>query len=414
MHKQLKNLPKTPGVYFFCDRRGKILYIGSSGSIRTRVSSYWQSIDSKVKKMLAQAGKIKYKKTDSVLEAILLEAELIKARQPKYNVKLKDDKSFMVIAISKEEFPRVWVTRLSKVTEPIDFFGPYTSAKLARRALEILRKIFPARICKNIPKRACLEYHLGRCPAPCLGKISPRDYQKNINHLKLILKGKIKALLSRLKKEMKEASDKEDFEKASSIRDKIFAISHIKDISLLAKETPLIIKGRIEAYDISSIRGKLATGSMTVFEDGELAKSQYRKFKIRNLSGGDVGMMEEVFTRRFTHKEWPLPRLILVDGGKAQLNMAKKVLKRFHLKIPVVAIAKPPRRRKRAPDRFYTDIKLSSQDKNNLSHLRNESHRFAITYHRLLRKKSLIPAKNKQIDEKINWKREKRDSHHIF
>ncbi|OQX53661.1 MAG: hypothetical protein B5M48_02695 [Candidatus Omnitrophica bacterium 4484_213] len=396
LSQEINNLPKAPGVYFFCAKNDKILYIGSSGSIRTRIASHLQSRDSKIRRMLEEAVRIRYRKTNSVLEAVILEAKLIKAHQPKYNVKLKDDKSFVVIVISKDEFPRVWVTRLSKVSAPGEFFGPYTNAKLARRALEILRKIFPCRVCKNIPQKACLEYHLGRCPAPCLGKISPRDYKRNINHLKLILKGKAKTLIAKLKKEMKEAADKENFEKASQIRNKIFAFSHLRDIGLLTRESPSILQGRIEAYDISNIKEKLATGSMTVFEDGELARSQYRKFRIEKLRGGDVGMMKEVLERRFAHREWPYPCLILVDGGRAQLNAAKKVLESRDLKIPLVAIAKPQKRQRRMPDRFYTDLALSPQEKKSLFRLRDEAHRFAITYHRLLRKKSIIPNKNSE------------------
>jgi len=388
LKEKIKKLPKSSGVYFFYDKKGRVLYIGSSGSLKNRISSYWRNPDPKINIMLTEAKELKYRKTNSVLEAIFLEAELIKKYQPKYNTKLKDDKSFVIIAFSKEEFSRVWVTRLSEVSQPIDFFGPYPSARLARRALDILRKIFPVRICKNIPRRPCLEYYLKRCPAPCQKKISPASYQKNINHLKLILKGKTDLLLVKLRKEMKTASRKLDFEKALLLRNKIFALEHIKDISLLTKETATIFQGRIEAYDISNFGGKLATGSMVVFEDGELRSEEYRKFKIKNLKGGDTGMLREVLERRFLHKEWNLPCLILVDGGKAQLGTAKAVIKKYRLKIPVVAIAKS--KKKKMGDKFYTDLKLLPEDKKNLSCLRDEAHRFALSYHRLLREKFLF------------------------
>jgi excinuclease ABC subunit C len=405
-----KKLPETPGVYIMKDSAGRVLYVGKAGNLRRRVSSYFERPhDVRIETLVAKIVEIDHEKTDTALEALIREAELIRTLTPPFNVKEKDDKSFLYIGVTREKFPRVLLVRGNNLFSK-EFsgkqYGPFTSASSAREALKILRKIFPwsthdpDRIGKFI--RPCFDYEIGLCPGTCIGAITREDYMKNIDRLKLFFEGKKKIVLRSLEKDMAAAAKSLDFERAAKLRHQIFALKHIRDTALIS-DSEVLVPGksdepaasyRIEGYDISNISGTSAVGSMVVFEDDKPNKDEYRKFKIRTIfQPNDVGMLTEVLERRFKHAQtggkeiggrssWRLPNLILIDGGIAQANAAKKVLMRAGLKIPILGIAKGAERKR-------NDILGAipkGVTKETLIKVRNEAHRFAIGYHKTLRR----------------------------
>ncbi len=388
---KIKKFPDSPGVYVMRDKNRRPLYIGKASSLKWRTLSYFQRPqETRIEQMLSQISNIETKKTDSVIEALFLENDLIKKYKPKYNIKLKDDKTFLGIFITEEEWPRVYPARITQKLPKGEFYGPFPSAGQVREALQIIRKIFPFRVsCTPLSGKACFEYHLGQCPGVCAGKVEKKDYQKTIRQIKLFLRGKKKSVIKELEKEMKESAKKMDFEGAAKLRDKIFALKHIQDVALITEENllyPQDIPSRIEAYDISNISGAFAVGSMIVFTEGLIDKSQYRKFKINTVSGvNDIAALKEVLDRRLNHSEWAMPDLILIDGGKGQVNGAKEILKIRRLSIPVIGIAK-------GPDRDKNEIigaNNLSFDKKLLLRVRDEAHRFAIEYYRLRHRQNL-------------------------
>jgi len=392
---KIKKFPDTPGVYIMRDSRRRPLYIGKASSLRRRVISYFQRPqETRIEQMLAQVSNIDLQKTDSVIEALFLENDLIKKYQPKYNVRLKDDKTFLGIFITKEDWPRIFPARITQKLPKGEFYGPFPSANQVREALQIIRKIFPFRVsCTPLSGKACFEYHLGMCPGVCAGKVSRKDYQKTIHQIKLFLRGKKKRVIKELEKEMKQAAKDMEFEKAAKLRDKIFALRHIQDVALIQEEDlrhPEDIPARIEAYDVSNIHGAFAVGSMVVFTEGLMDKSQYRKFKIQiskswKKGADDIAAFKEILSRRLNHTEWSYPDLILVDGGKGQVNGALEILRARRLNIPVVGIAKGAERNK---DEVIGANNLAV-DKKLLLRIRDEAHRFAIQYYRLRHRKNL-------------------------
>lgn len=416
MEKKIAKISSNSGVYIFKDESGEVLYIGKATNLKSRVASYFSGRNENrpVYFVIDKINQIETIETDSVLEALILESNLIKKFQPKYNVDLRDDKSFSYVVITREKFPRVVIFRetdLAKNKNIIQHsFGPYTSKKQLETALKIIRKIFPYHSLKQQTEKGCLDFQIGLCPGPYTGEISRNDYLKNIRSIGMILKGNKKNLIKRLEKEMKECSKKHEFEKAAEARNKIFALQHIRDIALITKDMEHGTKNmeqdlRIEAYDISNISGQYATGSMVVFKNGDPDKSQYRKFKIKTIQGADdVGMMREVLTRRFNNnwpastrrdgsskRGWPKPDLILLDGGQGHLNMASNLLKTYKLDIPIVAVAKGPTR-KNLELRILnlegkSGIKNIVRNKLLIKQIMDEAHRFAIGYHKKLRKK---------------------------
>ncbi len=392
----IKSLPSTPGVYLMKDKIGKVIYVGKAASLKSRVSSYFTGAhDAKTETLVANIAKIDYIKTDSVIEALILESQLIKKYDPQYNIEGKDDKSFINIYITKEDFSRIFSGREAdlKNIETAYTFGPYTSAKQARTALEIIRKIFPYRSCAVMPKKRCLYGQIGRCSMPCEGLISKTAYKKIVQNIAHFLRGNKKMLVKKLEKEMENQAKNENFEEAARLRNILFSLRHIQDVALIGKEekdkaVSAAAKAgadRIEGYDISNISGADSVGSMVVFTGGRPDKAEYKKFKIRMAKGiNDIAMLEEVLTRRFKHKEWKTPDIILIDGGLGQLNAAKKVLKAYNLNIPIVAMAKGPTRKK-ADLRYFGAV--PEVDLDILKQARDEAHRFAISFHRKLRER---------------------------
>jgi excinuclease ABC subunit C len=397
-----KTLPDSPGVYVMKDDSGEVLYVGKAGNLKRRVSSYFlRPHEYRLEKLVQSIDKIQFYCTDTAIEALILEAELIKKYKPFYNVREKDDKSFLYVEITKEKFPRVLLTRGKEKMElehgKSTFFGPFTSATNIREALKILRRIFPwsthppEKI--GTLKRPCFEYEIGLCPGTCIGAISREDYLRNIKNLKLIFEGKKEKILKSLNKDMKSAAKKEEFERAMELRRQIFALNHIRDVSLIQEEGPAFesTKSRIEGYDISNISGTSSVGSMVVFINGYPDRNEYRKFRIKTLTGAnDVGMLKEVLRRRFSHAgetgSWPLPNLILIDGGVGQANGAKQVLNEMGLNIPIVGLAKGAKRKRND----LIGRKPEGIDLETLIKVRDEAHRFAISYHKNLRGRNFM------------------------
>lgn len=403
-------LPEAPGVYFFKDAAGKILYIGKATSLRDRVRSYFSPDVIKTRgphivDMVFKAERVDFEETGSVLEAVIVEANLIKKHKPYYNTKEKDDKSFNCVAITKEEFPRVIIvrqkdidTRAKTITSvkqnivdaPYDvYFGPYPSGPMLKEVLGIIRKIFPFRDRASTQKdRAVFYRQIGLAP-DIETSVGIAQYKKNISHIKLLLGGNMKKLIQALTKEMHAAAKLEDFEEAENLKRKIFSLQHIQDVSLIKRESSFETTGfRIEAYDVAHISGSSMVGVMVVTEGEQSKKSDYKKFNIKGFTkSNDTGALKEILTRRFAHQEWRFPDVVLVDGGIAQQNAAREVLGELNMSIPIIGVVKDERHR---PKAIVGDKALIEKYKYAILLANSEAHRFAITFHRQKREKALL------------------------
>lgn len=384
------NLPDAPGVYRFMLGK-EILYIGKATSLRDRVKSYFSNDLLKTRSalildMVTKSDNVEFTKTDSVLEALILEADLIKKFQPLANTKEKDNKSYSFVVITKEKIPRVLIERGRNLSfnkkKYQEMFGPFPSQNQLKEALNIIRKIFPF-ISNESDSR--LNQQLGLNPRMS-DKNAMREYRNNLRHIKLFFKGRSDELKKQLEKEMNELAAKKDFEFAAIKRNQIFALNHIKDVSLLKHESEEVAGFRIEAYDAAHLSGKNSVGVMTVMENGAVQKSQYRKFILRKAArGDDVGSLEEILSRRLAHEEWPLPNLIVVDGSVAQRNRALKILSDFGKNIPVVGVVKNESHK---PQSILGDEKIILENKRSILLVNNEAHRFAIEFYRHKQRKS--------------------------
>ncbi|MBT3230805.1 excinuclease ABC subunit UvrC [Candidatus Uhrbacteria bacterium] len=422
-------LPDASGVYLYFDEYDQILYIGKATSLKKRVGSYFNKAhNSRIAELVSKIARIDYIQTSTVIEALVLEANQIKEHKPPYNIMLKDGKSFLYLVITNEDFPKPILLRgheleregvrpfqkelsIKAKKKYMAVYGPYTSGVSLKRALDLIRKVIPWSTCEppeiSGKQRPCFDAHIKRCPGVCTGKIDKRTYRKYMKQLITFFEGGRARLLAQLKREMKKYAKEERFEMAEIARRKVFALEHIQDIALITKEDFELpysapqefmfdLDGRIEAYDISNISGTSSVGSMVVFEDGQPVKSKYRKFKIKTVDGpNDVAMMEEVIRRRLNRaksapKAWELPQVMIIDGGKPQVNRVKLILKEMNIDIPVIGIAKGFDRKQ---DRLVfdrTNIELSrvaAAGKELFQKARDEAHRFAVAYHRKLRSK---------------------------
>ena len=464
--KELEKLPKTTGVYCFIEEtaesRSPLIYIGKAINIQSRVKNHFQQPSYRDNLFIDKVDKIGYLETNnSEIEALILEANLIKKYQPKYNVMWRDDKSYFWVAIFKNKngAPYILITHQpQKLQTPnsklqtnlktqnlkfkTEYIGPFVEGTALKKTLRFLRRVFPYYTSAKHSKNKCAYCHLDLCPGPYENLAALRnelrassaldEYRKNIEKIILILKGKRNTVLNSLKEEMRQLSKKNKFEEAGNVRDKIYALqqvmshTHVINTSNVGKaqirhslaiaELRRILNleniSRIECYDISNIQGKQATGSMVVFVNGKPDKNLYRKFKIKTIdTPNDIAMIKEVLERRFAHPEWKYPEMILIDGGKAQLNIAiktKNEVKKESLtlslrsysqsqnfknikNIKIISIAKgkqelfiegqeKPTPLKQLPQKVYNLIKQ----------LDDEAHRFAIAYHKKLREKYLL------------------------
>ncbi len=542
IQEELKKLPHSPGVYLHHDARDEIIYIGKAKNLKNRVSQYFQSSRSrspKIEKMVSQIAYFEYIVTDSEVEALILENNLIKENRPRYNTMLKDDKTYPYIKLTiSEAFPRLVLTR--KIKKDKDkYYGPYPEVSSVREVIDLLNNVYHLKTCnRNLPKdigkeRPCLKHHIGKCDAPCAGKVSEEEYGLRIEAAKKFLEGNSKEILSYIKQNMKEASDAMEYEEAGRWKELMDAANTVsahqkveyspgedrdvlglavegfeaimqvffirggklldrehfyltpapgdsendivtsfikqyyagtpflpgeillpcevedresieellhqkaghkvsllipqkgkkeKMVELAEKNAALVLeqdrekvkreemrtKGavteiskmlginyakRIESYDISNISGYLSVGSMVVFEDGKAKKNDYRKFRIKTVIGpDDYSSMAEVLSRRFEHDEWSRPDMLLIDGGRGQVNAVVEALGERLGDIPVCGMVKDDHHRTRGlfyQNREY-EMDRSKEPFKLITRIQDETHRFAIEYHRQLRSKGQI------------------------
>ncbi len=412
--EKIKNIPELPGVYMMKDVSGAILYVGKAASLNKRVSSYFRpglGLSRRIGLMVEKTADVTCLLTGSEAEALILEAALIKKYNPRYNVELKDDKSYPYLALTENErYPRLMIAR-KQGAEPRAkekgwvFYGPYTDVKLLRKAAAIMKRIFPLRTCGRMPKKACLNYRIGQCLGPCVGAAGRKTYAEAVKEIKMFLKGDRRGLIRELSNRMRIAADNKDYETAAALRDKITALNVVPKIRdkvtpydeleglrhLLKIRRPL---ARIEAFDVSNISGKEAVGSMVSFVNGKPAKDDYRRFKIRFVSGADdYEMMREVIKRRYERvkrERLPSPDLIIIDGGKGHLNAALSVLEEIGFGgLPVIGIAKKLEHIYLKGRKEPVIFSHSSPILHLVQRLRDEAHRFAIGYHHILRRKKI-------------------------
>ncbi len=469
---QIQNdqLPDNPGVYFYYNADQQLMYVGKATSLKRRVGSYFtKAHDGRIAELVSKIVRIDYIETPTVIEALVLEANQIKALKPPYNILSRDDKSFQYLVITNEDYPRPLIMRQldleregvnpfaarqkGKQGQFLSVFGPYTSGLSLKRALALIRLSIPWSTCQGSvttpnpslkrrgdltsdsppfeggakgwlqalrkSRKPCFDHQLGKCPGVCIGTISKSEYRKIIKRLILFFEGKKMVIVRELKREMKRCADALDFEQAAKLRGQLFALEHIRDVSLITKQdielpfAPLIpqgyfdLNGRIEAYDISNISGTSAVGSMVVFVDGKPAKHLYRKFKIKTVKGAnDFACMEEVMRRRLSRlgqKGWEVPVLMIIDGGEGQVNRVQFVLteflnsKSYILNPPqIIGIAKGLDRKQDRLVYDRTDLELhraATRGKELFQRARDEAHRFAVSYHRTLRSKRALYGK---------------------
>ena len=470
LNDKIKNLPKTSGVYHFVDDAGKVLYVGKAKNLKNRLRQYFLKELGRgpaIVQMVASASDIKYIETESEIEAVILEAELINKLKPKYNIRQKDDKSFLVIKIIKKNscvipaeagiqtknkldprvkpeddnrrvlcnsFPPVELVRFKNVDlkdKSADYFGPYPAGEMLKNSLRYLRKIFPFRDCSAAKfrtyqrkNRTCIFGDIRVCSGPCAGWVNEAQYSTNIKYLKNFLRGRKQEVIFELQKEMKKLSTAKKYEEAALVRNRLGALDHIKEVAIGLRDdvfsSEKILFKRIECYDIANIGEEYAVGSMVVFADGKADKDEYRKFKInssvissdqresrdlskdfsnpdksggRNDNNNDLTRLKQVLERRFQN-DWPLPDLVVVDGGELQLKIAKEVLRSMKFSIPVISISKGPKRQNN--DFHFGDSDVAKYFQGNIPlqniciAARDEAHRFAISYYRKLHRKDMI------------------------
>ena len=447
----IKRVPTEPGIYIFSDSNKEKLYIGKATNLKSRVGSYLKTEDQRIRKMVELARSLKFTPTQSDIEALILESQLIKRFQPPFNIVMRDDKQYFYVGFTKDTFPKLflthqptklWITPFNGVIHSL--VGPFTDGNALKTTLRYLRRIFPYCTCKKPHNNFCLNYHIGKCLGFCCLKKPElsikyqvsRGYKKNIRAIKEILSGKKGSLIKKLEREMVQMAKNANLEKAIELKDKISklkrvfenakiignwkffrnsklettersrAVAYMAIRNLEAKNKKqnvlygikqLLKLARlpvcIEGYDVSNIQGVHATGSMVTFIHGQPDKNFYRKFKIQTKqTPDDTAMLKEILERRFKHYEWPFPDLILIDGGKSQVNTAVKTLKNMAIKIPIIGISKNERHighqliitGRKTP---LSLTKLSGTDKNLLLTIDSEAHRFAIGYYRKLHRK---------------------------
>lgn len=436
LEAKLKDLPVQPGVYFYKDRSGEIIYIGKAAILKNRVRQYFQksrSRDPKTEALIREIDDLEWMVVDSEIDALFLEAELIKRYLPKYNILLRDDKSLSYVRIDYDSnYPTVSFTR-SPLDDGARYFGPYTSVASIRQALKLLRRVFPyATKAQPNQKRVSLHYHLGLDPGLEEGRTSLEDYRANLRRLMGFISGKRVSISRELEKDMSQAAKNQDFELAARLRDQltslrrlnqqiIFSDKEFLDLSKDQGMSELVellslqkYPKRIEGYDISHMQGTDVVASMVVFTNGVSNKNQYRKFKTKEDINNDFKNMNETIYRRFSEahlSKWGKPDLVLIDGGKGQLDAAIKARNlRGENEVAFIGLAK-------REEQIVIDIKQSNVVVNYrlvqqlkghaiqsdnfilitlpkssnitklLQRVRDESHRFAVSYHSTLKTK---------------------------
>ena len=416
---KLKELPKEPGVYFHKNRDGEVIYVGKAAILRNRVRQYFQSPerkDAKTRALVAEIDDTDWIVVDTEMDALFLESEMIKRYMPKWNILLRDDKSVSYVRIDmKSEVPYVSMTR-NPDDDGAEYFGPYYGKVAITRALRILRRIFPY-YDKPYNGRKTLNTDLGLTPGIEVGKMTARDYKHSLRHMISYLKGNRKKLVRDIEKLMYEAAEKGDYERAAEYRNQFFGLKglgtkivfsdkELLDISsdkaleelqdMLKMDKPPV---RIEGYDISHQSGKNVTGSMVCFINGAADRTKYRRFKLRKQQNNDPESMREVITRRLNHlNDWGMPDLVILDGSVGQISAVREIVTKA--KIPIIGRDKSGDHSKNARvrivipegDEDYRMVELAKDGHITklIARIDEESHRFAIQYHTLLKRKDAL------------------------
>ena len=413
LKEKLKTLPSAPGVYFHKNKDGEIIYVGKAAVLKNRVRQYFHNDekDPKTAALVQEIATTDWVVVDTEMDALFLESEMIKRYMPKWNILLRDDKNVSYVRIDfTEKVPYVSLTR-QPLGDRATYIGPFYAKGPVEKSLRTLRKIFPF-YDRPYDGKKSLNTDLGLTPGLEIGKSTPNKYKANLKKLERYLNGERKKLMSDLEKEMKDAAKKEDFESAAEYRNELMGLQELrkkivfsdkeffdlgKDEALSELQSLLNLEKpprRIEGYDISHLSGADTVASMVVFVNGASDRSEYRKFKIRTSKNDDAKSMTEVISRRLKHKEWDYPDLIILDGGKNQLNAVEPLLK--PLNIPVIGRNKSGDHSHSAavvleiPGKGQVTLDKSSRLARLVAHIDEESHRFAVTYHSLLRRKSLF------------------------
>ncbi len=410
---KLKTLPSSPGVYFHKNTEGEIIYVGKAAVLKNRVRQYFQNTekDKKTEALVKEIAMTDWIIVDTEMDALFLESEMIKRYMPKWNILLRDDKTVSYVRIDmKSEVPYVSMTR-NPEGDNAEYIGPFYAKRTVSDALRILRKVFPYYV-KPYDGKKSLDTDLGLTPGIEIEKTTPAEYKKNLRKLIRYLNGERKNLLRDLEVQMKEEAAVGKYEEAAVLRNQLFGLQELRkkivfsdkefmdissDQALKQLKEMLGLKNpprRIEGYDISHQSGKDVTGSMVVFINGVSDRAEYRKFKLRKQKNDDTGNLREVLERRLKHKEWDFPDLVILDGGEGQINAVKDLLDEY--KIPVIGRNKSGDHSKNAdvniviPEKGIIEINPESHVARLIARIDEESHRFAITYHRLLKNKSMI------------------------
>ena len=410
---ELNSLPTSPGVYIYRNRVGEIIYVGKAINLKKRISQYFQRDDAlgpKTAALVSQIDTIETKIVDSEIEALILESSLIKKHLPKYNSLLKDDRSYLYICISKDVLPRIFTAFQSNLPSNCYIYGPFPNGSAVKSLLKTIRHIFPYYNLKKHPTSPCLYCHLNMCPGP---NPDPLLYRQNIGKIKKLLNGKIKILNKQLNREMKQASHDNNFEKAIIFRNQITSINYVvsgwnqlhnfldivklpedgQSNAIIELQTTLNISpiNRIECFDISQLGSKYFVGAMTVWYQGHIDHSQYRKFKIKTKQTiDDQYMIKEIIYRRLQHPNWGKPDLIIVDGGKPQVSSVNSLPLTLLTDIQLIGLAKKNETIIIKTKNNWQQINLphNSHALRLLQLLRNEAHRFANKYRKELIKKT--------------------------
>lgn len=419
LEAKLKTLPARPGVYFHKSKTNEIIYVGKAAVLKNRVRQYFQISRDKDAKTIALVSEIydtDWIETDSEIDALFLESEMIKRYMPRYNILLRDDKSQIYVRINmKDDVPYVSFTR-QPLDDKAEYYGPFYNGRAVKNALRSLRKVFPYYMKPQLPERIGLDYQLGLTPGLEGGKTTISDYRKTLRQLIRYIKGDRKKIQLEMEKEMKIAADNQDYEKAGKLRDQLRNLSELQRQIVFSREEFLDISKdqalaglkelldlanlprRIEAYDISHIGGTNNVASMVVVTNGVVDKREYRKFKLHIAGNDDYAHMRETIERRLTHlKDWGVPDLIILDGGKGQISAVADLLTKADIKF--IGRNKSGDHSKNAqvtiiiPENgSYKEISLGTNDHiaKLIARLDDEAHRFAVSYHTVLRAKSQI------------------------
>lgn len=438
LEEKLKGLPAKPGVYFHKDKTGRIIYVGKAAILKNRVRQYFQASrrrDPKTDALVLEIADTDWVTVESELDALFVEAEMVRRYMPRYNILLRDDKSSLYVRINYDDpYPSVSFTH-RPLDDKAKYFGPFFNGGEVKRALRYLRRVFPYSTHSGvIPKRACLQYHLGLCPGLEEHPENLADYKANLRKLMQYLRGESQKVIEKIQKDMERAAKKQDFEKAAELRNQYYALRALsKQIVFSDKEFLDISKDRglqgladllslpkvprrIEGYDISHMQGTDNVASMVVFVNGIPDKAEYRKFKMRIPGNNDFAHMEEVIRRRVSEKNqkaWGLPDLFLIDGGKGQLAAAIKARDEVGIQRPMIGLAKREEEivvhiekslvqvsqiemhKQHAIAAESDDFMMILLPKNAdivklLQRVRDESHRFAVSYHSVLKGKRQV------------------------